>query len=147
MADDPKTWTVVQKIVESLQVITVAGGYHTDAGLHVTDEPAQVSQDAPMAVGVAFIGKEPPTGQGVQRTHRLANFAIVAKVSTSLETAQITLHQLVDDIETAMEGQQKRYPSGIQFPQYVKTEVIPPVEGAGWVGARVFVQSHVPNSR
>ncbi|MGV7185704.1 hypothetical protein [Xanthomonas axonopodis] len=127
-----------------LQRISVANGYQTDAGASLTMEPGQVDEDANAVLTVLVAKQQRASESALTRTHRLTTVVIVAKAPAPLDTAQAQLDALVADIEAAMADQQFRYPTGIQFPQYVSMEPVKPEAGMSWVGALLTYQTHIP---
>ncbi|NYH49431.1 hypothetical protein [Xanthomonas arboricola] len=127
-----------------LQRISRANEYQTDAGASLTLEPGQVDEDATAVLTVLVAKQQRASESALIRTHRLTTLVIVAKVPAPLDTAQSQLDALVSDIEMAMADQQFRYPSGIQFPQYVSMEPVKPEAGMSWIGALLTYQTHIP---
>jgi len=143
---DPITWTFLAAIETCLQAITTAGGYHTDAGQHVTREPHAIPDDDQGAlIALALELKQPATDPALRRTHRFVTALLVAKVDYSdPETAQLRLHELIDDVERALDQRQAVFPAGVQYPVFVEAKPIQPAEGVTWIGAEVRVAAHVP---
>lgn len=133
----------------ALKRIKIADGYNTDAGNHVTREPApQVATEDSRYIAVVWSRQERASDPALVRTHRLTTVHVVAKVSARLQEAQSRLDDIVTDIETAMADQQHRYPVGIQFPQYQSAEPLTPEKaGAGYIGALLTYTSHTPIRR
>ncbi len=127
-----------------LRRISTADGYQTDAGAAVTLEPAQVDDTAVAVLGVLITKQERAVETALVRTHRLTNIGLLAKVPAAFDQAQARLDALVSDIERAMADQQTKYPLGIQYPQYVSMEPAAPEAGAGWIGALLTYQTHIP---
>ncbi|MEA9653089.1 hypothetical protein VDF32_02745 [Xanthomonas campestris pv. raphani] len=97
------------------------------------------------AVLTVLVTKQQRASQpALVRTHRLTTVVVVVKVPAALDASQASLDAAVEDIETAMSEQQQRYPTGIEFPQYLSMEPVKPDAGTGWVGALVTYQSHIP---
>lgn len=141
----PSTWVALEAFETCLQTISVANGYHTDAGATVTREPHQIPATAGVAVAVVLEGKGPATDPAMRRTHRLATVIIAAKVdSDDNNDAQERLHELMDDIEQAFECKQTQFPSSYQYPAFVDAKPIPPAEGMTWIGAQVRYSLHIP---
>ncbi|HEY0201752.1 MAG TPA: hypothetical protein VGC24_08680 [Burkholderiaceae bacterium] len=129
---------------DSLARISVANGYSTDAGGAVTLEPGQVDADAVAVLAPLVLKQQRPTDPAMLRGHRLTVLGILAKVPAALGEAQARLDAVVQDVEDAMADQQFRYPSGIQFPQYVSMEPVEAKAGMGWVGALITYHTHIP---
>lgn len=147
MSEAPTTWRLLEAFERCLQRITVADGFHTDAGLYVTREPHQIPAHQPALVAAVLEELGRPNDPGLSRTHRLATVLLVGKVPTGLDDAQLQLHLLMEDIDRAFDGQQARFPAGLQFPQFVSSRPIPPAEGLAWIGAEVRYSSHVPRQQ
>src|SRR5687768_11785333 len=131
---DPSSWTALAAFETCLQAISIANGYHTDAGATVTREPHQIPATAGVAVAVILEGKGPATDPAVLRTHRLATVVIAAKVdSDGITDAQQRLHELMDDIEQAFERKQTEFPKSYQYPAFVDAKPIPPADGMTWI--------------
>lgn len=127
-----------------LSRITVANGFITDAGLTWTSEPHQVDARANAVLTAVIEKQQRAADPALVRTHRLTTVAVLAKVPAGMEDYQARLDEIVSDIEQAIEGQQKAFPVGVQFPTYVAMEPLSPEAGAGWVGAAVTFHSHIP---
>lgn len=127
-----------------LQRITLANGYLTNAGQHVTLEPGQLDESAVAVIAVVVAGQARATEPAVQRTHRLTTLGVIVKVPAALDQAQARLDAVVDDVERCMADQQFRFPQGHSFPRYVDLQPIKPEAGMGWVGAVVQYQSNIP---
>lgn len=140
---EPKSWLLLGAVEECMQRIRVADGFYTDAGANVTREPHQIQEsgaDELIAVVMDTLGSGDPAlraiGNGV-------GVLVVAKVKTSLSTAQLRLHQLIEDIQRAVDGQQSRFPPGTHYPRFVEARLIPPAEGMEWIGAEVRFSAQV----
>jgi len=140
---------LLSKIETSLKRITKANGYHTNAGLAVTLEPAPAIAEAKNEfIAVVWAKQDRATDQALVRTHRLTTVQIVAKVDAGLTEAQSRLDEITEDIETAMADQQFRYPVGFQFPQYQSAEPLVPQQiTTGWIGVSIAYTSHIPIRR
>lgn len=143
MADTPRTWLTLGDFKTCLEQIQVANGFHTDAGAHVSLEPSQIPEDQGALIAVVLEGLLKAAEPAVARTHRLATVVLVAKVSTAANNAQLRLHQLVHDIETAMKGQQKAFGAGRASPTFVSALALAPDPGVKWIGAEVRYTTHV----
>jgi len=141
---DPHTWLLLGACEACLQRITVANGFHTEAGGYVTREPHQIPDSEPALITMALEGLAPAATLALTRTHRLATVVIVGKVPVGHDDAQLQLHRLISDIERAFENKQADFPTSIQFPAFVEAKPIIPVEGMKWIGAEVRLLSHVP---
>ncbi|MCC4618256.1 MULTISPECIES: hypothetical protein [Xanthomonas] len=127
-----------------VQRITKANGFSTDVGLALTLEPGQVDADEAAVLTVLVTKQQRASQPALVRTHRLTTVVVVVKVPAALDAAQAALDAAISDVEAAMADQQQRYPVGIEFPQYLSMEPVKPDAGAGWVGAVVSYQSHIP---
>lgn len=140
---EPKTWQLLGSIETCLQAITVANGYHTDAGLQVTREPAQVPDDAGTVLAVILESMRNPDDPAVRNAAQLCSVAVLAKVGTGMSDHQLKLHQLIDDIRRALANRRDVFEVGSQYPRFVEVRVIPPTEGMKWIGADVRYSAHV----
>jgi hypothetical protein len=131
-------------VIACLARITVAGGYHTDAGNTVTGEPGQIAADALAGVGVMVEAQTHATDPAAIKTHRLTTVAVIVKVPAAQGNAQARLDLVLDDVEAAMADQQFRYPHRITFPQYQSMQPVIAEPGQGWVGAVLRYTSHIP---
>lgn len=141
---DPKSWDLLAAFEACLAQITVAGGYHTDAGAYVTREPHQIPESQGALVAIVLDGLSRATDTALLRTHRQASVLVVGKVSTDQDNAQQRLHQLIADIEQCFEQRHPAFAVGLQFPVFVEAKPIPPAEGMKWIGAQVRFSSHIP---
>lgn len=131
----------------TLQGITKADGFLTDAGTGWTLEPSPGDQETG-AVLTAVIEKQlRATDPAKVNTHRLTMISVMAKVPADTEQYQRVLDDLISDIESALDNgaTARNYPAGIQVPAYVGMEpLLPEKAGAGWVGVLMTYQSHIP---
>ena len=136
-------------VEDALKRIKTADGYITNAGLHVTQEPAPViADDAAEFIAVVWNRQERATDPALVRTHRLTTFSVLAKVPAKLTEAQSRLDDLTTDIESAMADQQFRYPVGFEFPKYQSAEPLVPKQITdGWIGVSIAYASHIPIRR
>ncbi len=136
---------LLEAVRDCLARIRVVDGYHTDAGLDVTLEPAPVVADDKSAfVTALWERQERPADPALVRVKRLTTFRVLAKLPAAMDEAQARLDLIVDDIERAMGDQQFRYPVGYGFPAYVSAEPLAAEVTAGWVGVVITYTSHVP---
>lgn len=141
---DPKTWDLTAAFVTCLQSVTVANGYHTNAGQYVTREPSQIPATQPALLAVAVESVQRATDPAAVRTHNLVTVIVLGKVATGMDDAQLRLHQLMADIEAAFYDRRDVFPVGIQYPRFIEARVILPVEGMKWIGAEARFTTHVP---
>lgn len=131
----------------TMQGITKASGFLTDAGTGWTLEPGPGDRDTE-AVLTALIEKQQRASDPAKvNTHRLTTISVMAKVPADTEKYQEVLDDLVSDIESALDNNAtaRNYPVGIQVPVYVGMEpMLPEKAGAGWVGVLMTYQSHIP---
>jgi hypothetical protein len=129
--------------------IRQANGYLTDAGANFTREPRPASDDsADEFITAVWSRQERATDPALVRTHRLTTVQVAAKVPAGLTDAQARLDAITTDIEMAMEKQEFRFPSGIQYPKYQAAEpALPQQAGAGWIGVFLTYTSHIPIRR
>lgn len=140
---NPKTWELLASIATCLQAITVANGFHTDAGTAVTREPAQVPDDQGMVLAVVLESMRRPEDPAIRAVGYTVNVAVLAKVGTGMNDAQQRLHELIDDITRAMTDRRDQFQVGAQYPRFLEARVIPPAEGMKWIGADVRFSAHV----
>lgn len=79
----------------------------------------------------------------VLRTHRLTTVALVVKRKT-VDTAEASLDDVLDDIERALLNRQPTWPTGFGQPQFQSMEPLRAPAGADWVGAILRYTSHIP---
>lgn len=127
-----------------MQQITIANGYYTDAGGFVTREPKQIPATNSALIAIALDAKQPAVQEGMRRTHRQLVVLVVGKVNVDMKDAQLRIHELMDDIERAVDQKQGLFPAGTQFPVFAEAKPIPPAEGMTWIGAEVRFTTHVP---
>lgn len=135
-----RTWQLLADVEACLAQITVANGFHTDAGQNVTREPEQIPEDSGAVLAVVLEGLAPATQPGISRTHRLATVAIVGKLAGR---DQERLHQLIQDIELSLLDKTTGFGPGRSSPTFVSATPIPPAEGIPWVGVTVRYAAHV----
>lgn len=140
---NPKTWDLVAAFVTCLQSVTVANGYHTNAGQYVTREPSQIPETQAALLAVVMESVQRPEDPAVRATHSLVTLVVIGKVSTGTSDAQLRVHELMEDIQTAFFNRRDVFPVGIQYPRFVEARVIPPVEGMKWIGAEARFTAHV----
>lgn len=140
----PKTWDLLGAFETCLAQIAVAGGYFTDAGDHVTREPQQIPQDSQEAViAVVLENVRRAEAPGLKRVGRLANVLVVGKLAVTQTDAQQRLHELAEDIERSLDGQQAQFGAGAHFPVWQSTDFIPPAQGIPWIGVEIRYAAHV----
>jgi len=140
MADLPKpqSWLAVQAMVACMQQIRSADGYRTDAGANVTDEPAQVPDDGtPIVLAVVLDTRSRPTDPGAPRTAKSASIALLVKLSCGITDAQQVLHEVLDDIDKAIDGKAIAFPENITYPRFASSQQIPAADGVNWIGAEI----------
>lgn len=140
---EPTTWQLLGDVEACLQRITVANGFRTDAGLAVTREPSRVPESESAVIGLALGRLEPPDQPGLARTHRKASIAIVGKIAVDSTNDQARLHDLLDDITRAIDGQAARFGAGRALPTFVSASPIEPEPGVKWLGLTVIYSAHV----
>ena len=143
MPDTPRTWQLLTAMQASMALILQANGYYTDAGAYVTLEPTQIPDGEPALVALVLENLGRATDPALARRGRLATVVAIIKVPTVGDDRQIRLHEAIQDVERCFDAQQGRFAVGLQWPQFVDSKVIPPVDGLGWIGAEVRFQSHV----
>lgn len=136
-------------VTACLARIRVDNGYNTDAGAEVTTELGQVPEGATAALSATIVRQARASEIGKARTHRLTEVGVAIKVPARHDNAQAQLDGAVADIEQAMEPSREnlaRFPGGYEYPQYAEMRPLNPEQGssAGWIGALVVYQSHIP---
>jgi len=144
---EPLSFIMLQAVQANLEQITVANGFHTNAGEVVELELGQKLDGAPAFIAVIFNSSRPSEDPNRKRITADVFFTIVVKVPIGAETAQQTSHRMIDDVETAMAGKQTTYPMGISMPTWLRTDPLPDQEAMKWVGAYVRYQSSMPRKR
>lgn len=138
---------MLDAMVACLAQIAVAGGYNTNAGALVTTELGQVDVDADASLTVTVLRQSKATDPAVLGTHRLTEIGVAIKVPTQMDQEQAWLDKAIEDVERAMkpEGNRYRFPNGYRFPDYQEMRpLIPEKDGAGWIGALLVYQLHIP---
>lgn len=143
MADSPRK-IYLGHIADCLRRIKKADGYNTNAGDLVTLEPAPKLDSDAGFIAVVWSRQQRATQSAVVRVARSTTVDIVAKLPAKFATAQDTLDLIVSDIEQALVGQQTRFPTGYQYPEYQSAEPLAAAAADGWVGAVVTVAGHIP---
>ncbi|MFF2048844.1 hypothetical protein ACFVUR_13435 [Stenotrophomonas bentonitica] len=132
---------------KTLQLISTNNGYLTDAGVGWTLEPKPGDQDTQTVLTAVIEKQQRAETPSKTNTHRLTTVSVIAKVPADTEGYQQALDDLVTDIEAAMDSREvaRNFPDGIQVPVYVGMEpLMPEKASAGWVGALLTYQSHIP---
>jgi hypothetical protein len=143
---DPPSWKLLQAMETRLQTISVANGYHTDAGATVTLEPApewEEGRDYYVAPVLDTVGRSASPARR-PRDARAATVAVLAMVKVSRADAQSLLHKLLFDLDKAFPSEQPamaQVQGGTRYPRYLSTEVLPRKEGSKWIGALVRFES------
>lgn len=100
----PESWLLVEALAERLRAIKIGAGFHTDAGLHVVTEFAQVRHaDATPQIYV-FMDGEIRIAESSSRKwrDRVAPITVQARFPLSLDTAQRNAHELLADLDRAI---------------------------------------------
>jgi len=135
MADsDPVTWRLALAIQSLLQTITKANGYRTDIGLNVLVEDDQSDSKLETVLPVVIdVNKSQRTAQqGVNSRQRGIDFTIESGTVASLANAKQLAHQILADIEKAMDRQapvSSSSTSGIRSAKLVSSEILKRPEG------------------
>jgi len=134
------TWDYIGRIVSLLGNITVANGYHTNAGLLVTREPAQIELDDPERIVVLLDSMRQPEDPAMRKLGLQLVVAIVGQVKKDLTNPQLRMHQMAADIHRAMGDHALRvahFAPGQEWPvpQFIESSVVPAAEGMNWIGA------------
>ncbi|EKT4091557.1 hypothetical protein [Stenotrophomonas maltophilia] len=131
----------------TLQQISKANGYLTDAGTGWTLEPTPGDQDTAAVLTAVIEKQQRATDPAKVSTHRLTTLSVIARVPSQIEDYQAGLDDLISDIEAALESREtaRNYPEGVQVPVYVGMEpLMPEKAGAGWVGVLITYQTNIP---
>lgn len=131
----------------TLQQISKANGYLTDAGTGWTLEPTPGDQDTAAVLTAVIEKQQRATDPAKVSTHRLTTLSVIARVPSQIEDYQAGLDDLISDIEAALESREtaRNYPKGVQVPVYVGMEpLMPEKAGAGWVGVLITYQTNIP---
>lgn len=134
------TWDYIGRIVALLGNITVANGFHTNAGLVVTREPAQIELDDPARIVVLLDSMRQPEDPAMRKIGLQLVIAIVGQVTKGLDDSQLRMHQLAADIHRCMGTrslQLQQFSPGPEWPipQFIESSVVPAAEGMNWIGA------------
>jgi hypothetical protein len=139
--------TMLDAMVACLAQIAIADGYNTDAGALATKELGQVDPEAAASLTVTVLRQAKATDAAVLRTHRLTELGVAIKVPAPYEQEQAWLDKAIADVERAMDpaGNRFRFPNRYRFPDYQEMRpLIPEKDGAGWIGALLVYQTHIP---
>lgn len=131
----------------TMQQISKANGYLTDAGTGWTLEPTPGDTDTAAVLTAVIEKQQRATDPAKISTHRLTTVSVIARVPSDTEQYQAGLDDLVSDVEAALESREtaRNYPDGIQVPVYVGMEpLMPEKAGAGWVGVLITYQTNIP---
>ena len=131
----------------TLQQISKANGYLTDAGTGWTLEPTPGDQGTTAVLTAVIEKQQRATDPAKVSTHRLTTVSVIARVPSQIEDYQAGLDDLISDIEAALESREtaRNYPEGVQVPVYVGMEpLMPEKAGAGWVGVLITYQTNIP---
>ncbi len=131
----PLSWQLLEAVRTCLTRITPGNGYRTNAGATVELEPGQVRDDQDEFLAVVLEGMSAPLNPALRAIGRAVTVAIIAKVPSDRDNAQLRLHEIIEDVERAMQDQQSRFPQGTDFPKFASVERIPQADGLKWVGA------------
>ena len=140
---DPRTWQLLQGVQACLEQIKVADGYMTDAGDHVTLEPAQEPDEGSSVVAVVLEALQRPTNPAMRQIGRAVTVLILAKVSTAADNAQLMLHSILDDVDKAISAKTVKFPPQITYPIFADARAVPVADGLNWVGVEIRYQSNV----
>ncbi len=144
---EPLTYQVLRAAQTSLERIAVASGYQTDAGAHVLVEGTQEPDGSDVLLVVTLDAMTGPQDPAVARLGRVLTFKVTALVPALMDARELTLHQVLDDIDIAMADQQTAYPDRCSFPRFVSVDRLPPTEGLPWIGAHVRFSTTVRRAR
>jgi len=129
-------------MVTCLQQIHTAAGYRTDAGSNVTKEPSQVPESgAPIVLAVIQDTATRPTDPNVPPGGKVASIAVLAKLACELDSGQELLHDLIDDIDVAIQSKKIPFPTQTTYPRFASSQLIPAADGVNWVGVELRYES------
>lgn len=140
---EPLSYQVLRTVRDILQTIRRSSGYYSDAGAAVYLEPMQEPADSGPILVVTATGFQRPNDPAMLRIGRGFDFRITALVPARMNEAELRLHEILDDIDRAMAGQQTKFPDGTRFPMFVGAARIPPADGLAWIGVNVDYVSTV----
>jgi hypothetical protein len=140
---NPRTWQLLAAMEAGLGRIQTANGFHSDAGLHVTREPAQIPDTDAGLIALVLEGLQRATDSGVGRHGRLATVVVIGKVPITQDNAQARAHELLEDIEGCFETQRGAFGVGLEWPKFLEGKPLPPVDGVQWVGVEARFTAHV----
>ena len=113
MADAPLTLQIVQRIAELLAEVTVANGWRTDIGLHVSTEPVQLDDDQALGAVVYLAGIRPADKSTTAQPERSLEVVVDAYVGVGLDNAQALQHAVYDDVERCFSGLRLSVPGAL----------------------------------
>lgn len=143
---DPLSYQLLAAVKACIEQISVAAGFYTDLGQHVTNEPYQLLADAPATVAVIYSGSKPDPQD--MRNREIVSISVLVQLPVGDPlTTELQLHRALADVSRALTGQQKQFPAGASTPAYAGTVRLEPKEGVNWIGAHVRYESHLPRPR
>lgn len=139
----PNTWLLLESLKSCLQEISIANGFHTDAGCYVTLEPGQIPDDQEALIGVVLDTVLRPDDPAFRGLGNLVTAVVIAKVPANKSESQQKLNCLIEDIQKALSDKQKQFRAGTHQPRFVEARIIPPADGMSWIGAEVRYSANV----
>lgn len=94
-------WTILEAVAARLRAITVAGGYYTDAGLHVSIGPRDLTTDDPLPQLAVGFGQVVPVAQGRQ-VQRQVDLRVEAIAAADFDDPLLPLADVLEDIDRAL---------------------------------------------
>lgn len=139
---DPETWTLIEAVAERLRAITIADGYHTDAGLDVITETIDHKDEpvAPQATvfvdGAIDIVEETRKWTDIQ-----VPIVVQIRIPLSAERAQKMAHGAAADIRAALNPKSGRI-SADEFKADIESiDIVPRPFGAAVIVVQAVLRA------
>lgn len=100
----PESWQVIEAVAERLRVITIAGGFRTDAGLDVVTEHAELKTDSPTPQLLVFADGEVRLAASSSRKWRdyILGVVVQCRFQQAQQRAQRQAHEVMADLDRAI---------------------------------------------
>lgn len=136
-SSDPVLWQLALCIQAQLETIQVANGYFTDIGSNVIVEDAQTDITSllasgtplPVVVDVNKTVRASSSEKGINPRQRSAEFTVEAAVVASIANAKQLSHQILADIESALDKQAPFAITGVRMAKGTTSEILKRPDG------------------
>lgn len=100
---DPETWVLIEAVAERMRAVTIAAGYHTDAGLDVITETINHKDEPVAPQSTVFVdGAIDITQETRKWTDVEVPIVVQIRIPLSAERAQKMAHGAAADIRRAL---------------------------------------------